>query len=97
MAVESSFEFRFPAEAHEEGREIAARIGADMPALNGFVDYQVTRDVADPGHLVVVTGWDTQASAEAVLAAYAGDQKVSRATELMGAPPVGFVGERLEP
>lgn len=95
MPVESIFEFRFSAEANEEGLRVAKAIGADMPPLVGFLDYRVVQDVADPGHMMVVTRWDSRASADAVLKVYSQDAKVQRATELMGRPPSGFVANVL--
>lgn len=95
MAVESIFEFRFPAAVQEEGLAVAKAIGADMPAESGYLDHRVVQDVAEPGHVLVVTRWDSSASADSVLSAYAQDAKVARATELMSGPPIGFVGELL--
>ena len=97
MAVESNFDFQFPSDAQEEGLELAKAIGADMPVRAGFVEYRVLQDLADPGHVQVTTRWDSSDSAEKVLSAYLQDVKVQRATELIGSPPTGFVGELLHP
>ena len=95
MPVESIFEFKFSADTREEGASVAKSIGADMPSKAGFVDVRVIQDVTDPGHLIVATGWDSQDSANTLLTAYNNDAKVKRATELMGHPPTGFVGNLL--
>ena len=93
MAVASVFEFRFSPDAAHEGVEVARAIGGDMPATAGCAGYEVIRDLADPGHVLVVTRWDTRSEGEAVLSSYVRDPKVARATELLGHPPQGFLGE----
>lgn len=93
MAVASVFEFRFSPEATQEGVGIAQAIGADMPATAGCTGYDVIRDLADPGHVLVVTRWNARSEGEAVLRSYIHDHKVDRATELLGHAPDGFLGE----
>lgn len=95
MPVESIFEFRFSAETSAEGLGVAEAIGADMPSRAGFLEYRVVQDLTDAGHVMVITRWDGSASADATLGVYAHDAKVRRATELMGRPPSGFVGNVL--
>ena len=97
MTVESSFDFKFPNAAQEEGLELAKAIGADMPSRAGFVEYRVLQDLTDAGHVQVTTRWDSSDSAQKVLTAYLQDSKVERATELIGSAPTGFVGELLHP
>lgn len=92
MSVASVFEFRFSATTAEEGHQVATAIGADMSATAGYLDHEVIRDVADPGHVVVLTRWGAQADGEAVLSKYIHDPKIGRATELAGAAPRGFLG-----
>lgn len=89
------FDFKFPAAAREEGLQLATAIGNDMPPLDGYLDHEVIQDVKDPGHLMVNTHWSSAEQASAVLGKYNEDAKVKRATELMKAPPTGFVGEIL--
>ena len=93
MPVSSVFDLRFPPEAAEEGFNLALGIGADMTPTAGCTRYDVIRDLADPGHVVVVTHWDTRSNGEAVLASYFGDPKVTRVAELLGQAPNGFLGE----
>ena len=93
MSVASVFEFRFSPETAGEGVEVARAIGADMPATAGCTGYDVIRDLADPGHVVVVTRWTTRSDGEAVLSGYIHDPKVAHATELLGHAPDGFLGE----
>lgn len=92
MSVTSVFDFRFSPKAAEEGVALARGIGADMPATAGYLGYDVIRDLADDGHVVVITRWGLRSEAEAVLSSYVHDPKVARATELLGAAPVGFLG-----
>ena len=86
------FDFKFPAAGREEGVALATAIGQDMPPLAGYQGHEVIQDVADPGHLMVNTQWANQDAANAVLTPYQHDDKIKRATELIGAAPSGFVG-----
>lgn len=86
------FEFRFPADKADEGYEVAASIGGDMPATAGYEGHDVIRDLADAGHVVVITRWGGQDQGEAVLNEYIHDPKIDRATALAGAAPSGFLG-----
>lgn len=95
MAVKSVFEFKFPAEAVEEGRQLAQAIGNDMPPLHGYLDHEVIQDVADPGHILVNTRWTGREQAEAVLGSYQHDDKIKRAEMLVPGGPQGFIGEVL--
>ena len=95
MSVKSVFEFKFSAPTREEGLRLAEGIGNDMPPLKGYMGHEVIRDVADPGHVMVSTHWRTLREAEAILSKYQNDPKVKRATELLAAPPNGFIGDVL--
>ena len=95
MSVKSMFEFKFPAAAREEGVRLAESIGGDMTSKDGYLSYEVIQDVSDPGHVMVNTMWGSRQQADAVLSAYINDSKIKRATELIGAPPTGFVGDVL--
>ena len=92
MSVASVFDFRFSPEHTAEGAELARGIGADMPPTTGYLRHEVVRDLHDAGHVVVITHWREQSQGEAVLRDYIHDPKVGRATELLGAAPVGFLG-----
>ena len=93
MTVKSIFDFKFPAQHAVEGVAVARSIGADMPAKAGYLDHEVILDVSDAGHVMVNTHWESQEAAMAVLNPYQHDDKVVKATKLIGAPPAGFVGE----
>lgn len=92
MSAVSVFDFKFSAENAAEGVELATAVGADMPATNGYIRHEVIRDIADAGHVVVITFWHEQAQGEAVLSHYIDDAKIVRVTELSGAAPSGFLG-----
>ena len=77
----------------DEGVALALAIGADMPATAGCTGYDVIHDLADPGHVVIVTHWNTRSEGEAVLGSYHRDPKIARVTELLGQVPTGFLGE----
>lgn len=96
MTFVSMFEFRFLAQHSDEGRDLARAIGADMPALDGYVGHEVVQDVADPGHFMVNTRWASREQGEAVLGAYRSDGKVKRAEELIPGGPKGFIATVLE-
>ena len=95
MQVKSMFEFKFPAAAREDGVRVAQGIGNDMPSKEGYVSHEVVQDVTDPGHLTVTTLWSSSEQAQSVLAVYNNDAKIKQATDLIGAPPTGFVGSIL--
>ena len=93
MTVKSMFEFKFSAQHAVEGVALARGIGADMPAKAGYLDHEVILDVSDAGHVMVNTHWESKEVAMAVLDPYQHDDKVVKATKLIGGPPAGFVGE----
>lgn len=95
MNVKSVFEFKFSEATREEGVRVAESIGGDMPSKEGYLSHEVIQDVSDAGHVMVNTLWNSRQQAEAVLTVYNNDPKVKRATELIGAPPTGFVGDVL--
>ena len=89
------FDFKFSAATREEGVPLAESIGGDMPSKDGYVSHEVIQDVSDPGHVMVNTLWNSRQEAESVLTVYNNDPKIKRATELIGSPPTGFVGDVL--
>lgn len=92
MNVKSLFEFKFSAATREEGFRLAQSIGGDMPSKEGYLSHEVIQDVSDAGHVMVSTLWNSRQQAEAVLTVYNNDPKIKQVTELLGAPPTGFVG-----
>lgn len=93
MPVSSVFDMRFPRENADEGFTLSLAIGADMIATADCTGYDVIRDLADPGHVVIVTRWSSDSGGKNVLATYHHDPKISRVTELLGQTPTGFLGE----
>lgn len=92
MRAASVFDFRFKAADAEEGERLATAVGGDMSATEGYIRHDVIGDVQDPGHFAVVTYWHEQAQGEAVLGVYINDDKIERATRLIGESPSGFLG-----
>ena len=95
MQVKSVFEFKFPSEAQQEGLTICSNVGRDMVPLKGYLGHEVLQDVKDPGHLMVNTLWESEEASVAVLSKYVKDEKISRATKLIGSEPTGFTGNVL--
>jgi quinol monooxygenase YgiN len=93
MGVYVIWEFRFPAEASQEGAGVVEAIWDDMPSFEGYLDHQLIRDLDDPGHLVVVSRWTSRQRADAVRAEYAGHRNARRADQLVAEPRRRFVGE----
>ena len=96
MSVKSFFEFKFSPDTISEGLSLATDIGNDMPSKEGYLGHEVIQNVSDPNHLMVNTHWSDRQQAEAVLTKYNDDAKVTRAKELLGNGPTGFIGEILE-
>lgn len=92
MTVKSVFEFKFPKDAQDHGLILCRGIGHDMINKPGYLDHEVIQDVKDPGHLTVSTHWKSQEDSDAVLSVYQHDEKIKKASELIGGSPAGFVG-----
>ena len=96
MTIVSTFDFRFSDETREEGVRLCRGIGADMVALDGYVDHEVVQDLSDKGHVTVTTKWTSEEEAQATLSTYRYHAKIQRSRELMGCEASGFVGRLLE-
>jgi quinol monooxygenase YgiN len=68
-----------------------------MPAFPGYVRHAVVEDLDDPGHLFVVSEWESREAADKVLADYADSPNARLANELVSEPRRRTVGRRLEP
>ncbi|MFI5695854.1 putative quinol monooxygenase [Kribbella sp. NPDC051586] len=86
MATYSIWESRFPPEAAERGRTITKAIWQDMLGFDGYLRHELLVDADDPGHLLVVSQWTSQAPADAALRAYAGHPNAVAANELVTEP-----------
>jgi quinol monooxygenase YgiN len=95
MDVYVIWEFRFPAEAAQEGLGVAEAIWRDMLGFAGYVDHQLVQDLDDPGHLIVVSRWTSRQRADAVRTEYAGHPNAQRADQLVSEARRRYVGEAI--
>jgi len=95
MTVFSIWESRFPQESHAAGREVTEAIWQDMQAYGGYLGHVIVQDLDDPGHLIVVSEWQSRAAADAVLAEYAGHDNAKRANALVAQPRRRTVGRAI--
>lgn len=93
VPVFSVWESQFPPEAAQEGRAVTEAIWRDMTAFEGYLAHDLVEDVDDPGHLLVVSRWESRWHADEVLRAYAGHPNARRANELVVRPRTRFLGE----
>jgi quinol monooxygenase YgiN len=91
MAVYSIWESQFPPEASAAGRTVTERIWADMQGCDGYVGHELLHDLDDPGHLLVVSRWESRERADHVLAEYAGHPNALEANRLVSSPRRRFV------
>jgi quinol monooxygenase YgiN len=91
MAVYSIWESQFPQEASAAGRAVTERIWLDMQAYEGYVGHELLQDLDDPGHLLVVSRWESREHADQVLAEYAGHPNAVEANRLVSRPRRRFV------
>jgi heme-degrading monooxygenase HmoA len=86
MAIYSIWESKFPPRAAAEGRTVTEAIWRDMPGFDGYLDHELLVDADDPGHLLVVSRWETREHADASLRAYAGHPNAEAANRLVTEP-----------
>lgn len=92
MAVYSVWESYFPPEAAADGRAVTEAIWRDMTRFDGYDGHELIEDVADAGHLLVVSRWRTRERADDVLRQYADHPNARRANELVSRPRTRFLG-----
>lgn len=92
MAVFSIWEFHFPPERAEEGLEVTRAIWEDMPGFEGYLDHEIVRDLDEPGHLIVVSRWESREAADETLELYRDNPNALRANELVSEPRRRVVG-----
>jgi heme-degrading monooxygenase HmoA len=85
MSVYSIWESRYPPERHDEALAVTHAIWADMPQFEGFLDHEIVEDLDDPGHLFVISRWESREAANAALS-YASHPNARRADELATEP-----------
>jgi heme-degrading monooxygenase HmoA len=97
MGVYSIWESQFPPEAATKGREVTERIWVDMLDFDGYLGHELLQDLDDPGHLLVVSRWDSRARADQALAQYRDNPNALEANRLVASPRRRFVAvERTE-
>ena len=97
MAVYSIWESYFPPESTGRGREVTGRIWADMAGFEGYLGHELLADLDDPGHLLVVSRWDSSERADRVLEDYAGHPNAAEVNRLVDRPRRRFVAVELPP
>jgi quinol monooxygenase YgiN len=95
MAIYSIWESFFPPEAATEGTEVSERIWQDMTSFDGYLGYELMQDLDDPGHLLVVSRWDSRERADQVLVEYRDHPNAVEADRLVGRPRRRFVAVKL--
>jgi heme-degrading monooxygenase HmoA len=95
MAVYSVWESQFPPEARAEGRAATERIWEDMQGYEGYLGHELLHDLDDPGHLLVISRWESREHADRVLAEYAGSPNALEANRLAATPRRRFVAAGL--
>jgi quinol monooxygenase YgiN len=86
MAIYSIWESRFPAGSADEGRTVTEAIWRDMPDYDGYLGHELLIDADDPGHLLVVSRWESREHADEVLRRYAGHPNALAADTLVTEP-----------
>ena len=95
MMVYSIWESRFPSEHVERGRAVTEEIWREMPRFRGYLRHVLVEDLDDPGHLFVISEWESREAADTVLADYAGSPLARLANELVSEPRRRTLGRRL--
>jgi heme-degrading monooxygenase HmoA len=91
VTVYSIWESRYPPEGQDEGLAVTRAIWADMPQFEGFLDHEIVEDLDDPGHLFVISRWQSRDAANAALS-YASHPNARRADGLVREPRRRTVG-----
>ena len=75
---------------------MTAAIWQDMQDFAGYLSHVIVEDMDDPGHLIVISEWQSRRSADDVLAAYAEQENAKRANDLVAEPRRRTVGRRMD-
>jgi len=86
MAIYSIWESRFAPQDAAAGLAVTEAIWRDMPGFDGYLNHELLTDADDPGHLLVVSRWETREYADASLLAYAGHPNAQAANRLAVEP-----------
>jgi quinol monooxygenase YgiN len=97
VPVYAIWESRFPPEDVERGREVTGAIWQDMQDCAGYLRHALIEDLDEPGHLFVVSEWESREAADQVLADYRSSPNARLADELASEPRRRTLGRPLEP
>jgi quinol monooxygenase YgiN len=86
VPVYAIWESRFPPEDVERGREVTGAIWQDMQDCAGYLRHALIEDLDEPGHLFVVSEWESREAADRVLADYKDHPNALLADELAAGP-----------
>lgn len=96
MAVYSIWESHFPPDAAEEGRQITKEIWVDMVDNDAYLGHELLEDLDDPGHLLVLSCWESRERADEALRDYADSPNADKANRLVSEPRRRVVARQLE-
>jgi quinol monooxygenase YgiN len=85
MSIYSIWESRYAPERRDEGLAVTQAIWADMPQYDGLLGHEIVEDLDDPGHLFVISRWQSREAADAAMS-YASHPNARRADELVSEP-----------
>ncbi len=94
MSVYSIWESRFPPDTADEGVSVTKAIWRDMLSFDGYLTHKLVQELDQPGHLLVVSQWESRAAADAALS-YASDPNAQHANELVSEPRRRTLGAQL--
>ena len=95
MSVYSIWQSTFPANRQDEGAEVTKAIWADMPGFDGYLDHEIVEDLDRPGHLIVISHWQSPEAAAAALS-YRSSPNAQRADSLVSEPRRRTVGRVID-
>jgi heme-degrading monooxygenase HmoA len=85
VSIYSIWESRFPVESAEEGVQATRAIWQDMLGFDGYLEHEVVQDLDQPGHLFVLSRWESREAAEAALV-YLSHPNAQRVERLVSEP-----------
>lgn len=95
MSVFSIWESRFPAESIVEGRQVTQVIWSDMLGFAGYLRHEIVEDLDEPGHLLVISEWQSRDAADTAREEYKNHENARRADALASEPRRRIIAQRL--